>query len=147
MKILLICLVVAAFGAAFSAAMGPQGTARSDDAEGGPRMLAHDVYFTLKDGSPEAVAKLTGSCKKYLSSHPGTVWFAAGPLVEEHQREVNDRAFHVALHIVFKDKASHDKYQTAPEHHQFIEENRDDWQSVRVFDSYLDATGHGEIAE
>jgi hypothetical protein len=124
-------------------AFGPSGTATA--AEPAARMLAHDVYFTLKDRSPEAKTRLVAGCKKYLADHPGTVWFAAGALVEEHQREVNDRGFDVALHIVFKDKASHDKYQDADGHHKFIEEYQDCWETVRVFDSWLDASSHGEI--
>jgi hypothetical protein len=108
-------------------------------------MLSHDVYFTLKDKSPEAKKELVAGCKKFLSEHPGTVWFAAGVLVGEHEREVNDRGFDVALHIVFKDKASHDKYQEAPGHHKFIEEFKYNWESVRVFDSWLDASSHGKV--
>lgn len=113
-------------------------------AEKAPKMLSHDVYFTLKDDSPKAREALVAGCKKYLSKHPGIVWFAAGALVEEHEREVNDRNFDVALHIVFKDKASHDKYQVADDHHKFIEEFEENWESVRVFDSWLTATAHGE---
>jgi hypothetical protein len=110
------------------------------------RMLSHDVFFTLKDKSPEARKQLVAGCKKFLSKHPGTVWFAAGMLVERHEREVNDRGFDVALHIVFKDKASHDRYQEAPEHHKFIEEYEYNWESVRVFDSWLDVSSHGKVA-
>jgi hypothetical protein len=111
-------------------------------AEPEQRMLSHDVYFTLKDKSPEARKQLVAGCKRFLSDHPGTVWFAAGVRVEEHEREVNDRGFDVALHIVFKDKASHDEYQQAPKHHKFIEEFKDNWESVRVFDSWLDVSSH-----
>ncbi len=145
MKRLAICAVLAASAAAWILPLGPSGTAISTAAEPGARMLAHDVYFTLKDRSKEAKARLVAGCKKYLSDHPGTVWFAAGAIVEEHQREVNDRDFDVALHIVFKDKASHDKYQDAAEHHKFIEEYHESWETVRVFDSWLDASSHGEI--
>jgi hypothetical protein len=112
-------------------------SARDDAA--GKNMLSHDVYFTLKDNSAEAKKKLVDSCKKYLTGHSGEVFFAAGPRAEEFSREVNDRDFDVALHIVFKDKASHDKYQDAEKHKQFIEEGRDNWKKVRVFDSYLEA--------
>jgi len=115
--------------------------------EPGSRMLAHDVYFQLKDDSETAQKALIAGCKKYLSGHPGTVWFAAGGPVAEHQREVNDRDFDVALHLVFKDKASHDKYQTAEQHHQFIEEFKENWKGVRVFDSWLDAVSHGGEVE
>lgn len=108
------------------------------------RMVAHDVYFTLKDKSADAKEKLVAGCKRFLSDHPGTVWFAAGAIVAEHQRDVNDRDFDVALHLVFKNKAFHDKYQDAPAHHKFIEEYKDSWETVRVFDSWIDVSSHGE---
>ncbi len=101
-------------------------------------MLSHDVYFSLKDNSPEAKKKLVAACKKYLSGHQGEVFFAAGTLAESLKREVNDVQFDVALHIVFKDMASHDKYQEAKRHQQFIDENKDNWKKVRVFDSIVE---------
>ncbi len=100
-------------------------------------MLSHDVYFTLKDNSPEAKQKLVAACKKYLTGHEGEVFFGAGTLVDSLKREVNDVQFDVALHIVFKDMASHDKYQVAKRHDQFIAENKDNWKKVRVFDSWV----------
>jgi hypothetical protein len=100
------------------------------------RVLVHNVFFTLKDGSPEAIQKLTDACHKYLTGHPGEVFFAAGGLVPELARPVNDRAFHVALCVAFEDKAAHDVYQTAERHLQFISENKETWAQVRVFDSY-----------
>jgi hypothetical protein len=102
------------------------------------RMLAHDVYFALKDNSPQAKEKLIVACKKYLANHPGTVRFAVGPLAEEMKRDVNDRDFDVALHLVFKNKAAHDQYSKAERHLKFIAENKDNWKKVRVFDSYLE---------
>jgi hypothetical protein len=102
-------------------------------------MLAHNVYFTLKDRSAAARDKLLAACRTYLTNHPGTVFFACGTLAEELNRPVNDRDFDVALHIVFVDQAAHDRYQDAPRHHQFIEENKANWQKVRVFDSIVAA--------
>src|SRR5947209_2757656 len=88
-------------------------------------MIGHMVYFSLKDNTPAAKDKLVAACKKYLTKHPGEVFFAAGTLAEDLQREVNDRDFDVALHIVFEDQAAHDKYQDAERHHQFINENKE----------------------
>ena len=101
-------------------------------------MLAHNVYFSLNDATPAAKEKLVAACKKYLSGHPGAVFFAAGTLAEECNRPVNDRDFDVALHVVFKDNASHDVYQTAARHLKFIEENQANWKKVRVFDSMVE---------
>ena len=103
-----------------------------------PPMLAHDVYFSLKDNSSQAKEKLIAACKKYLTDHPGTVWFAVGPLAEEMKRDVNDRDFDVALHLVFKDKAAHDQYSQSERHQTFIKETKDNWKKVRVFDSHVE---------
>ncbi|MBI3462699.1 MAG: Dabb family protein [Planctomycetes bacterium] len=97
-------------------------------------MLAHNVFFSLKDHSPAAQQKLVAACKQHLTGHPGTVFFAC-VTVSDLDREVNDRDFDVGLHVIFKDRASHDQYQTAERHLKFIEENRDTWAKVRVFDS------------
>lgn len=103
----------------------------------GNKMLSHDVYFQLKDNSTDAKKKLVAACNKYLQGHEGEVFFGAGVLAEELKREVNDLNFDVALHIVFKDVASHDKYQVHKRHEQFINENKDNWKKVRVFDSFI----------
>ncbi len=137
--------LLAGLTVALAGLLAPSGIPACTASEPGERMLAHDVYFTLKDKSEDAKQRLVAGCMKYLSDHPGTVWFAAGSLAEEHQRDVNDRDFDVALHIVFKDKASHDEYQDAPGHHKFIEEYKANWERVRVFDSRLEVSFHGEI--
>jgi quinol monooxygenase YgiN len=102
-------------------------------------MLAHNVYFKLEDDSVEAIDRLVRACHQYLKDHPGVEFFAAGTLVEELDRTVNDRDFHVALHVVFTDKAAHDAYQSAEDHLRFIDQQKDNWQQVRVFDSYVDS--------
>ncbi|QDU94695.1 Dabb family protein [Lignipirellula cremea] len=99
--------------------------------------LAHNVFFTLKDSSPEAIDCLVAACHQHLNDHPGTVFFAAGTLVSDLDRPVNVRDFHVALHVVFENRAAHDVYQTAERHLQFIAENKDSWAAVKVFDSYV----------
>jgi hypothetical protein len=101
-------------------------------------MLAHNVFFTLKDRTDAARAGLVDACKRYLSGHPGTVFFACGTLAQDYTREVNVRDFDVALHLVFATPAAHDAYQEAPRHKQFVEENRASWASVRVFDSIVE---------
>ncbi len=102
-------------------------------------MLAHNVYFALKDNSEAAIQKMVAACKKYLSTHPGIVFFACGSLQKELARPVNDRDFDVALHVIFDSKASHDAYQETPMHVTFIEENRENWAKVRVLDSKVES--------
>ena len=95
------------------------------------------VFFKLKSGTTENREKLVAACKKYLSEHEGTLFFASGPIGESFKRDVNDRDWDVALHLVFKDKPSYEKYAEAPRHKEFIAEQQDGWAKVRVFDSEL----------
>ena len=101
------------------------------------QMLAHNVYFSLTDRSEAAAARLVAACHQYLKEHPGVVFFAAGTLAADMNRDVNDRDFDVSLHIVFRTKADHDRYQAHEQHKKFIDENRSNWARVRVFDSYV----------
>jgi hypothetical protein len=101
-------------------------------------MLSHAVYFTLKDRSPEAAARLVSACRQHLTGHPGTLSFAVGTCAS-YDRQVNDRDFDVALEIVFESHDAHDAYQVADRHEQFIAENATTWARVRVFDADLAA--------
>ncbi len=107
-------------------------------ARGGENMVAHNVFFTLKDRSDAAKEKLVEACRTYLKGHPGEVFFAAGVRAGDLKRDVNVTDFDVSLHVVFKTKEDQDRYQTAPRHLKFIEGNRENWEKVRVFDSYVE---------
>ncbi len=100
-------------------------------------MLAHAVFFTLLDPSPEKVAAAVASCQELLSGHEGMLHFFAGVRGEEFARPVNDRGFHVALFTVFADRAAHDRYQAHPRHLRFIELNHPSWKEVRVCDAWV----------
>ena len=97
-------------------------------------MLAHAVYFSLKDRSPAAVDRLLAACRTDLAGHDGEVSFAVGTCAD-YDRHVNDREWDVFLLVVFESRAAHDAYQTAPRNQQFIAENATGWAKVRVFDA------------
>ena len=97
-------------------------------------MLSHNVFFTLKDKSAAAQDKLLADCRKFLSAHSGTAFFACGK-VSDLNRPVNVRDFDVALHVTFETREAHDQYQAAPLHLEFVEANKENWTQVRVFDS------------
>jgi len=104
-------------------------------ADPGKPMLAHMVYFTLKDNAPPAIEKQLAACREFLTNHPGQVFVGIGTRTGDLTRDVNDQQFHVGLHIVFQDRAAHDVYQTHPRHLQFIEQSKPNWTNVRVFDA------------
>lgn len=99
-------------------------------------MLCHSVFFTLRDRSDAAKKALVAGCHERLTGHPGTVAFHVGT-VSHYDRQVNDRDFDVALHIVFESHAAHDAYQSDPRHTAFIAEHSTTWAKVRVFDADL----------
>ena len=101
-------------------------------------MLGHNVFFSLKDPSEAAKQRLVDACRKYLTPHEGIVFFACGTLASDLNRPVNDRDFDVALHIIFRSKEDHDWYQEASLHQRFVEENKEHWKKVRVFDSIVE---------
>lgn len=102
-------------------------------------MLFHSVFFSLNDASPAATEALIAACRKYLADIPGVAHFSVGTLTPDLARPVNDRDFDVALHVVFDSRASHDRYQTDPNHLKFIEECKPNWKKVRIFDADVES--------
>jgi hypothetical protein len=97
--------------------------------------IAHMVYFSLHDASPQARARLIAAAHELLSAHDGVLHFSVGTLAEGLTRPVNVRDFEVSLHVIFEHMAAHDRYQADPRHLRFMVENRPNWKAVRVFDS------------
>jgi hypothetical protein len=105
---------------------------------GDKSLLAHDVFFALKDNSGDAKTKLVESCRKYLTKHDGEEFFAVGTRAEESApSNAVDKDFDVAVHIYFKDKVAEEKYHSSEHHKQFVEENGANFKKVRVFDSIV----------
>ena len=111
-------------------------TMTQDEPEGGPP-LAHMVFFTLKDRSPEGRTALADSCHKYLADQDGIIYFSVGTIAEDVEEPVSVRDFDVSLHIVFESKEAEQAYLTDPLHLQFVDENRESFAQARVFDTYL----------
>src|SRR5207249_466893 len=84
-----------------------------------PRLLVHDVYFTLRDDTPAERAALEKDCRA-LAELDGVLHLAVGERVLELNRPVNDQAFGVALHVVFRDAAAQAAYQSSPAHQALL---------------------------
>ncbi|MEX2142241.1 MAG: Dabb family protein [Pirellulales bacterium] len=107
----------------------------ADEKKAKEAQLAHMVFFTLKDSSEANRKRLVDACKKHLDGHDGVVYFSVGTLNDDLKRPVNDRDYDVALHLVFRNRAAHDRYQEHPRHKEFVDLGPDLWTKVRVFDS------------
>ena len=97
-------------------------------------MLAHNVYFSLKDKSAETRDRLLEDCRT-LGSIPGVALFGCGTVVPDLDRPVNVRDFDVGLHVMFESRAAHDAYQVSEAHQAFVARNKEGWEHVRIFDS------------
>jgi len=107
----------------------------SAESDGPP--LAHMVFFTLKDHSPEAVDAFVKDCEKYLTKHEGTVYFSIGKRAEDVEEPPSVKDFDVALHVVFAGKEYRDKYLASQRHDDFVAAIKSRMEKARVFDSYL----------
>ncbi len=124
---------IAILGAACAGLHYLSAAANQSKPKGAP-MLAHNVYFSLEDNGRAARQRLVEASHEYLSPIPGIEFYAAGTLADA-DRDVNDRDFDVALHVVFKDQAAMADYLEHPQHVKFVEKNKANWKKVRVFDS------------
>lgn len=98
-------------------------------------MLVHSVYFWLKPGlSPEQRARFRAEVEKLAAIRTIEKMYVGAPATVP-ERSVTDRTFDVALTILFRDGAAHDAYQADPVHVAFVEENREAWLRVQVYDS------------
>ena len=133
MRNALICLALFALVASFALDAVARLAGRAEP------QLAHMVFFALKDHSKESRERFIASCDKYLSNHEGTVYYSVGTIAEDKDVEepVSVKDFDVALHVVFENKAAKAKYLASERHKQFVDENRESFAGVRVFDSFL----------
>lgn len=115
-------------------------SARPDEKAKGGTRLAHSVFINLKDHTPEARARLAASCHKHLDAIEGATSFAVGTIAEDVvEPKVSVRDFDVSLLVVFESREAKAKYLVDPRHVKFVEENKDSFAGVRVFDTYLTA--------
>lgn len=129
-------LIVGGSLAALAVAVASTLSAGATKTADGPQ-VAHSVYFKLKDNSGASRAKLAATCKLLLTGHEGTISFATGTLAGDLNGPFNDHDFDVSVHLVFVNKVALDKYHEHSRHQKFVDDNKDNWEKVRVFDSYL----------
>jgi len=94
----------------------------------------HHVYFWLKNpGNQQDTQKLIkglqgmGRIKTIKEFHIGRP--------ADTKRDVIDSSYAVSWMLVFKNKDEQEKYQTDPIHLKFIEDCKDLWSKVVVYDS------------
>ena len=97
--------------------------------------MIHTVFFWLKDGlSDEQVAYFEGELAK-LPSIETVGSGATGKPAATDPRPVTDDSFSYHLSLTFDSIADHDAYQVHADHDAFVENCKDLWARVVVYDS------------
>jgi hypothetical protein len=97
-------------------------------------MFVHVVNFYLKAGLPAADIQRFEEGLKSLGTIESLVTYNVGKPADT-DRPVIDRSYSYCELAVFNDKAGHDAYQVAPAHLDFVENNKQYWEKVVIFDS------------
>ena len=99
--------------------------------------LIHMVYFWGRDnGTPDDSENIARGCYKNLTNIPGVLRLDVG-FPAESKRDVVDNTYAAALLVEFADAEAEEVYQTHPDHLRFIDECKQYWSKVRVYDSVV----------
>ena len=99
--------------------------------------LIHSVFFWLNEGISEEdeAAYLEGV--KSLKAISSIKDCYIGPAAPTEERGVVDNSYSYALIVHFDDVAGHDAYQIDPIHLKFVEDHKDKWTKVVVYDNEM----------
>jgi hypothetical protein len=97
-------------------------------------MLIHSVYFWLRaDADPAQAARFHEGLAR-LSRIPDVEAAHYGRPEVTAKRAVIDDSYTWALIVTFADVAAHDRYQDHADHHAFLEDFKETWDRVQVYD-------------
>jgi hypothetical protein len=99
--------------------------------------MAHNFFFQLADESKELRDRFIALCVKYLSGHPGQIYFSVGNRVLDIDRDVSGTNFDVSVNIIFENFDAYTKYSASPKHETFIAEAAGMSPTRVVYDSFL----------
>ncbi|MBX3256705.1 MAG: Dabb family protein [Chitinophagaceae bacterium] len=94
----------------------------------------HHVYFWLNNpDSKEDFDRLVAGLKKLSAVKTIQTFYIGKPA--DTNRDVIDRSYSISWLALFNNKADQDSYQTDPIHLTFVEECKQLWKKVVVYDS------------
>jgi len=95
--------------------------------------FVHTVYFWLRKGVTEQERKEFHQGVHTLMQIDLIQLSMVGPPAMT-DRSVVDNSYDYAIMSTFANKADHDAYQTHPDHDVFIDNHKDKWERVQVYD-------------
>ncbi|WP_066309297.1 Dabb family protein [Aquimarina aggregata] len=126
---ILICLFISFYSVA-------QNQKKQDHTKMIKGKLIHTVFFWLNNPDndkerktfEQGVSRLLNECEHITSSHLGTP-------AKTTKRPVIDTSYTYCIVVTFESIKEHDLYQEDPIHLKFIEENKNLWKKVQIYDS------------
>lgn len=100
--------------------------------------LMHTVYIWLKDDLSEADENGFVNSSKTLGNIQSVARFRMGIPEKTESREVVDNSYSYAFNIEFNSVQDQEDYQIDPIHLKFVEDNKDKWTKVIVYDNQVD---------
>jgi hypothetical protein len=102
----------------------------------GDMPFIHHVFFWLKDPKNKkdhaqllAALKGLGKIEYIKMAHIGS------PSINDFDKPVTDASYSFSVMLVFNSKAEEEKYLVHPLHKKFIDDNKNLWSKVVVYDS------------
>lgn len=99
--------------------------------------FVHTVFFWMKEDLSEDEAKFFEEGMEKLGKTPSILSYKWGKPAGT-QREVVDNSYTYAWIVDFASKEDQDAYQVDPIHVKFVEESKDLWTKVQVYDTVLE---------
>ena len=99
--------------------------------------MIHNVYFWYKEDLSKENIEIFHKAVKKLGSVPSIHSYHYGPAAPTAERGVVDNSYDMALNVFFKDVEAQNEYQVDPIHLGFVEECKDFWKKVVVYDNML----------
>lgn len=100
--------------------------------------LIHSVFFWLKEDLSEADQAAFRTGVESLRTVSSVKNMYIGPVAPTEARGVVDNSYSIALLVHFADVAAQDAYQIDPIHLKFVEDHKDKWSKVVVYDSLVE---------
>ena len=97
--------------------------------------MAHNVYFWLKEGTTDKQKKEFEEGLRKLGTVPSLMSFYWGAPAPTEDRDVIDNSYDYSINSLFLSLEDQEKYQNDPIHLVFIENHKDIWASVKVYDN------------
>ena len=98
-------------------------------------VLIHTVFFWTKEGTTDAQKKAFEVGLEKLGTCPQIGTFYWGPPAPTEKRDVVDNSYDYAINVHFNSLEDQAAYQAEPIHLQFIEDHKDIWGKVIVYDN------------